>query len=991
MSQQLLSRYFAASSSSSAPEKRKREEDDFESASGKKARIEGGAVLSLVSEDEGEDEGEDEVDCSESKELLKDRLNALDAGLKEKGVENVDFESFVEEEIDEEKLTPLEKQWKSIKKEHPDVLIVMECGYKFRMYQQDAAVAAKVLGLGSFKMKNFLQASFPTHRLHVHVKRLVEHGHLVGVVSQTETAALKKQSQTRNKLFDRSLKALYSRATFLRDSTLDLPAQASSTGERRKQKESLEEWTKSTSSSSSSNMILVNMNAVEEQDDNETDERWLFSVQETKSDKKTFLGEGWHLGEPQPEAAEVYFGLVAVNPASGRVSVEGFLDDPARSKLRQRMEALNPVEVILQGPTMSAETELIFGNENNSGRRVMRTQMTSSKAESTLEEIYHTSNLSKDLQDLDLPKKYALASAAEYLMRFGLQKALLPPHGLSLAKSTEFMEIDANALRDLEIIGDPKKNRKYSLIHFIVRYTQTPMGRRRVHEMICKPLVRSKAIKKRQEAVAALVANEEGKFNGLFELARNLKGVDLDRSMERVLHARCAPAEFLQLIDQVESCANSLLSSKLQDTKLASFVPDSACVQNLIAALKQFKAGISREKTLTNSVGEMFVDAQKFKDVFAIRSEMELLSSKFKTELQNIRKVLKKPDVKYRTLRTGFSSTLEYLIELPKGTPVPRDWNNVSATQHVVRYTTPVVEDLLEQLARRREELITTSKEAWRAVLEEFANDQRESISKLSAALGEVDAFLAFAAVSSLPHFCKPDIEDEGDGGAFLELSDARHPLLETLSAGTVDCVPNDVVIGHSPEVSRVHLVTGPNMAGKSSFCRLACISVILAQIGCFVPAKKCRIRPFDAIRVRMGVRDDPLQGMSTFLVEMKQAAAILNNATERTLCVFDELGRGTSTHDGTALALASLRYVCKKLTCSCFFITHFTELAKILEEFEKSVVKATHLKYVHDDESGDVVFLYQVADGLASNSYGLHVAKLAGIPEAILNRAKKQ
>lgn len=1014
-----------------------------------------------------------------SSSTLASRLHAIDAATDQGGNNDVDEDNSDEEEAaaadlqmqnGQPKLTPLEKQWKDLKDEYPDVLLCVECGYKYRLFQEDAKIASQVLSIAAFPRHAFLTASFPVHRLHVHVRRLVESGYLVGIVTQTETAALKKQSSTRSKLFTRELSALYSRATLLPDAMLDVVpsvqgpgskgftgSNAGTGGESNKKQNLLSSgWVKKNANKKSSKSDNVDEEENADEDNNEEgfneedteqdlaldmvaenniqeeEERYILAIWELDvSATKPVLDikQGWALGEPRPEATNVTLGLFAVDIRSGTLVYEAFVDDAERTTLIEKLEHLDPYEYILAGPTMSRTTEEAIIRKAQPVERKRRidrvrfSQLTS--PETYLRQIYTGDTLKLVQTQLPLVLQAALACLIHYLEPFKLQRVLRDassfvkdlasrpaavfkgndqnstPHSQpQTLAARQYMHLDPSALHDLEIIAG-RGGPTYSLVSFLSRHALTPMGSRLLKRWILQPLLEVNLIKERQEAIAAL-SHESSNFSPLIAALRQLKRFDIERNLEQVVHARCSPANFLRLLDNIceltKVLSSTITTSRIKSDHALYAILQSAGAGSIGAKLGDLVAGLNRDECSANNLGKMFANKSAYPDIFHVKFEIENLHDRFDQELEKIRDVLKKPKLQYRTLRTGFSASLEYLIELPKAEAVPRDWNEVSSTQRVSRYVTPTIEDLLDQLARRREELEAVAKSTWKKLLEEFSDQYRGTLRDFAHVIAQIDALFALSKISELPGFVLPNIEVGGaNGGAFIFAQRARHPLLDMLSVSHTDCVPNDLALGDAPsdlvdledvDMTRVMLVTGPNMGGKSSYTRTAAVCIILSQIGAHVPAESCRVGVFDAIRVRMGVREDPGQGMSTFMVEMRQAATIFNQATSRTLCILDELGRGTSTFDGTAIALASLRYICGKMKAPCLFITHYTQLGTLLDEFPRSTLAAMHMAY-HETEDGKLVFLYQATSGLASQSYGLHVAHLAGLPERVIAAAR--
>lgn len=441
---------------------------------------------------------------------------------------------------------------------------------------------------------------------------------------------------------------------------------------------------------------------------------------------------------------------------------------------------------------------------------------------------------------------------------------------------------------------------------------------------------------------------------------------------------------------------------------------------------------------------------------------------------------------RYKTLCTGYSSQLEFLVELKTTGPhksaldkVPHDWARVSTTKTVERFHTPTVARAVERLQLAREKIQIHTRLAWAAHLQSFAANHLGHLAEVASLMDTLDALQSLAQVAAMPNYCRPRFVDaaplgeeeqkpphddsvvtsQGQGQGYLSIVNGRHPIVEVFnSASTASYVPNSVVIGTPPsdtEGASCILLTGPNMGGKSCLVRMIGLGVLMAQIGCYVAADSMTLTVFDGIYTRMGSSDSILSGMSTFLVEMSQTSHILARATSRSLVILDELGRGTSNLDGEAIAFATLRHCVERIGCATIFITHYPNLSScsayskphsakagltggtssgdgdrrehqemaITAGWQSRRVRNMHMAYLQekageDDEddvepaSGEktisneedssdwkdrigalirpVTFLYRVVDGPSPMSYGINVARMAGIQRSVLIEAAK-
>ena len=357
-------------------------------------------------------------------------------------------------------------------------------------------------------------------------------------------------------------------------------------------------------------------------------------------------------------------------------------------------------------------------------------------------------------------------------------------------------------------------------------------------------------------------------------------------------------------------------------------------------------------------------------------------------ELKNIRKnskdfILKlENEEKERTgiknLKVGFNKVFGYYIEVSKGniSQIKEEygWIRKQTLTTGERYITPLLKEKEDIILGAEEKIINLEYKLFTEVREK-AKTYIGRIQKISKTIAEVDMLLSFALVSEENNYIRPTITNEH----IIQIKEGRHPVVEKVNKK--EYVANDIMMGKD---TNILLITGPNMAGKSTYMRQLAITVIMAQIGCFVPCKSCTMPIFDQIFTRIGASDDLVSGESTFMVEMKEANTAIQQATENSLILFDELGRGTATYDGMSLAQAILEYIHDKIKAKTLFSTHYHELTSLANELP-------HLKNVHVsaiEEEGKITFLHKIKNGAVDKSYGIHVASLAHLPDELIKRA---
>jgi len=328
------------------------------------------------------------------------------------------------------------------------------------------------------------------------------------------------------------------------------------------------------------------------------------------------------------------------------------------------------------------------------------------------------------------------------------------------------------------------------------------------------------------------------------------------------------------------------------------------------------------------------------------------------------------------TLRVGYNQVLGYYFELTKPhlPKVPAQWRRRQSLKGVERFTSPELEALADRLSQAEAQAAELELKLYEEIVERI-RAELPRLRRLGEALAEVDVLRSLAEAAQRYGWKRPRFTS----APRITIREGRHPVVER----TCEFVPNDLVMD---EKTKLAIVTGPNMAGKSVFLRQVALIALLAQIGSFVPAQDAELPIFDKIYTRVGATDALSGGLSTFMAEMREAAAIISGATERSLVILDELGRGTSTYDGMALAWAIARYLVERIGCKTLFATHYRELTRLAEE----IPGVMNLHAVVREWRGEVIFLHRVLPGLSERSYGIHVAKLAELPEEVLDEATR-
>ncbi len=542
-------------------------------------------------------------------------------------------------------------------------------------------------------------------------------------------------------------------------------------------------------------------------------------------------------------------------------------------------------------------------------------------------------------------------------------------HTLDFYRTDRFMELDLTARRNLELTETLRSKEKRGSLLWVLDKTKTAMGSRLLRSWMEKPLLNPAQIERRLAAVDELSRNTIAREE-LILLLREVS--DLERTEARIVTGTGNCRDFVALaagaavLPAIAQQAGALKSPLLQS--LFSHFDDLKDLRELIAG------AIVDEPPFTVREGGMIR-----KGYSREADELREIMTNSKGLLARI-EAQEKEKTGIKNLRIGYNRVFGYYIEVAKSQTglVPDSYIRKQTLANGERYITQELKELETTILSAKDRLVALEYELFSAIREHLAA-QHTRILKTANAIAVLDVLCCFAAVAVKNHYVRPEIDLSGE----IQITAGRHPVVEQVLKNAL-FVPNDTSL--STEHSRVAILTGPNMAGKSTYMRQVALIVLMAQIGCFVPAKSARIGICDRIFTRIGASDDLASGQSTFMVEMTEVAEILRHATPRSLLILDEIGRGTSTFDGMAIARAVLEYAAdpKKIGAKTLFATHYHELTAI--EAELPGVKNYNIAV--KKRGGEVVFLRKIVPGAADDSYGVEVAKLAGLPDGVIRRA---
>lgn len=534
-----------------------------------------------------------------------------------------------------------------------------------------------------------------------------------------------------------------------------------------------------------------------------------------------------------------------------------------------------------------------------------------------------------------------------------------------------FMEIDLTARRNLELTETLRnKERRGSLIWVLDR-TRTSMGKRLLKSYIEQPLLKPAAIIDRLDAVEELY--NDPVMQG--ELGDALEGVyDLERLMTRVVYKTATPRDVKALAKTAEQMP--LIKSLIANCRTALLKG----LEGRIHELKEIAALV--DNAILDDPPQVVKDGGVIKDGF--NPELDRLRGIIKNGRSIIDDIENREKEKtgIKNLKIGYNRVFGYYIEVTKSyyDLVPAEYIRKQTLANCERFITDELKKAEEEISGASEKTLVMEAEIF-AEVRDFIGSRLTEVQETAQAAAALDVLCSFAEVSMRNRYVKPDIVLDGT----LDIKGGRHPVVEQMITGEM-YVPNDVYL--DTDSRRMAIITGPNMAGKSTFMRQTALIVLMAQIGCFVPADSARISIADRIFTRVGASDDLTAGQSTFMVEMSEVAEILKHATKQSLVILDEVGRGTSTFDGISIATAVAEYIAnkKKIGCKTLFATHYHELIGLEGRVEG--VKNYSVAVKKYGES--IKFLRKIVEGGVDDSYGIEVAKLAGLPKGVVARAKE-
>ena len=666
---------------------------------------------------------------------------------------------------------------------------------------------------------------------------------------------------------------------------------------------------------------------------------------------------------------ENYAGLCFADITTGKTHVTAFSGELRVTHVINELGRFSPVEAVLNdgaycdAALMELLREKLSCRVENYGERRFR-----------LEEAQRSAEKQFGAQVQKLPASnpaatMALGGLLSFL--YETQKTDLSHiSDLEYYEQGRFMELDLTARRNLELTETLRGKEKRGSLLWVLDKTKTAMGARLLRSWLERPLLSVAAIERRLAAVDALVRDTMGRE----ELILALTGInDMERLIGRIVYGNAGGRDLSSLRSSLQKLP------RLKET-VAPFTA---------GLLGELGSGLDTLEDIYELLCSAIVDEPPF----SVR-EGGFIRDGYNSEVDRLRHILtggrsiiaevearEKEKTGIKSLKVGYNKVFGYYIEVSKSyyDLVPETYIRKQTLANCERYITQELKDLEHTILTASDQVVALEYELFTR-LRETIGAEMERIQRTAAAIAQLDTLASFAAVAAKNNYCRPTMDDSG----VLEIHDGRHPVVERVLKDTL-FVPNDTYMGE--QENRIAIITGPNMAGKSTYMRQVALITLMAQVGSFVPARAARIGVVDRIFTRIGASDDLSAGQSTFMVEMTEVADILKYATKNSLIILDEIGRGTSTFDGMSIARAVVEHCAdrKKLGAKTLFATHYHELT----ELETEIPGVTNYNIAIKSRGEELIFLRKIIPGGADRSYGVEVAKLAGLPDTVVKNAR--
>lgn len=665
-------------------------------------------------------------------------------------------------------------------------------------------------------------------------------------------------------------------------------------------------------------------------------------------------------------------GLCFTDASTGECHITAFPSEGCTSDLLDELLRFSPREIIAEENVRARSAELWELLKKNFAAGVTlrpASAFTTARAEELFARHFGAAELEACGIARGSAQEAALGAALDYLYETG-KGCSISQNKINVYTDKQFMRLDITAIRNLELTETMRTKSKRGSLLWVLDKTKTAMGKRLIRSWLEKPLLSIAEISLRQNAIEELCGDtvKRGEIRELLSRVR-----DIERIMTKVVYKTASARDLLTIAATAHTFPE--IKAILADAECRMLKSIYASIDTLDETVELIDRAISENPPVTVREGGLIRDGYN-DEVDLIRGDMKN-GSGFLEEIE--RRERERTGIK--NLRVRYNKVFGYYIEVTNSflDKVPTDYIRKQTLTGCERFITEELKEIEHRVLNARERIGQLEYELFDGIRERVAEKLR-AFQQTASALAVLDTLASLAETAVDNSYCRPLV----NGGGSIIIKNGRHPVVERVNA--IPFVANDTLLNMKED--RCALITGPNMAGKSTYMRQTAIIVLMAQIGSFVPADSAEIGICDAIFTRVGASDDLAAGQSTFMVEMSEVADILKHATSRSLIILDEIGRGTSTYDGMSIARAVLEYVANKKTLGAkvLFSTHYHELTEMENELEGIKNYNTAVKKRGDD----ITFLRRIVRGGADGSYGIEVAKLSGIPETVIKRAKQ-
>ena len=790
--------------------------------------------------------------------------------------------------------TPMMEQYREVKRQHPQDLLMFRLGDFYELFFDDAELAARELEITLTSREagsgnRVPMCGVPYHAVEGYIARLIAKGYRVAICEQVEDPKLAKG------IVKREVVRVITPGTILYESAL---------AER-------------------GNNFLV---LIAEQD------------------------------------AEL--GLVAIDISTGECVWSLYKGADRYAALLNQLSRLAPAELILTGK-LERWTEV----NNFLQSRLANCTLTTFIAD---ESAAANELLAKHFSRNDIPAEPVAVIAISRLLQYlhqTLKSDLSHINRLTRFNPQDFLLLDGTSLRNLEISRNMREGGKRGSLLAVLDFTVTAMGGRLLRQWLESPLLNLLEIRRRHDAVGEMVENPRVRS----ALRESLKSVyDMERILTRIevgtANARDLTAlrSSFEILPELKQCLCGLGSPLLLDTGF-NMQTHTDCADLIRAAVTDSPPFSIREGGFIRDGYDLELD------------ELRSLSRDSRQWVQDMES-REKESTGIKSLKISYNKVFGYYIEVTHAntTAVPANYVRKQTLVNAERYITPELKEFETKILGAQEKIVNLEHHLF-LQLRDFVKQRLTEIQTTARCLAVLDCLLSLAEAAAQYHYVRPTMTEDQR----IVIREGRHPVVERLLAGEI-FVPNDTLL--DSRECEIMILTGPNMAGKSTYMRQVALLTLMAQAGSFIPAKEAEISPVDRIFTRVGASDDLATGQSTFMLEMTEVSQILKNATSRSLVILDEIGRGTSTFDGMSIARAVVEYIKERIHAKTIFATHYHELT-CLAEWKPAI---QNYSMAVKERGNDVVFLRRVIPGGADKSYGIHVAKLAGLPARVVERSQQ-